>query len=117
MAVIGYARVSTTDQNPQLQLDALDDAAATRVFTDHGVSVVFSAGNAGPGNGTLNPYSQAPWVVSVGATDQNGVLAAFSGSSPISQSGTKASAPSRLLSAEARHETRQVVGGLGGTVT
>lgn len=38
MAVIGYARVSTTDQDPQLQLDALRDAGAMRVFTDHGVS-------------------------------------------------------------------------------
>jgi DNA invertase Pin-like site-specific DNA recombinase len=38
MAVIGYARVSTTDQNPQLQLDALHQAGAKRVFTDHGVS-------------------------------------------------------------------------------
>jgi DNA invertase Pin-like site-specific DNA recombinase len=38
VAVIGYARVSTTDQNPQLQLDALRDAGAARVFTDHGVS-------------------------------------------------------------------------------
>ena len=32
------ARVSTTDQNPQLQLDALEEAGATRIFTDHGVS-------------------------------------------------------------------------------
>jgi len=38
MAVIGYARVSTADQNPQLQLDALREAGATRVFNDHGVS-------------------------------------------------------------------------------
>ena len=38
MAVIGYARVSTTDQNPQLQLDALEEAGATRIYTDHGVS-------------------------------------------------------------------------------
>ena len=38
MAIIGYARVSTVDQNPRLQLDALNEAGAKRVFTDHGVS-------------------------------------------------------------------------------
>lgn len=51
---------------------------ATKMLTDRGVNVVFSAGNSGPGNGTMNPYAVAPWVVSVGATDQNGVLANYS---------------------------------------
>jgi DNA invertase Pin-like site-specific DNA recombinase len=43
VAIIGYGRVSTTDQNPQLQLDALRDAGAARVFTDHGVSASTSS--------------------------------------------------------------------------
>ncbi len=51
---------------------------ATKMLTDRGVNIVFSAGNSGPGNGTLNPYATAPWVIGVGATDQNGILASFS---------------------------------------
>ena len=51
---------------------------ATKMLTASGVNVVFSAGNTGSGNGTLNPYAMAPWVIGVGATNENGVLAAFS---------------------------------------
>ena len=51
---------------------------ATKLLTDNGVNVVFSAGNTGPGQHTLNPYSVAPWVISVGATDSKGRLASFS---------------------------------------
>ena len=33
--LIGYARVSSADQDPQLQIDALKDAGVERLFTDH----------------------------------------------------------------------------------
>jgi len=51
---------------------------ATKMLTDNGVNVVFSAGNTGPGDDSINPYAVAPWVVSVGATDNQGRLADFS---------------------------------------
>lgn len=51
---------------------------ATRMLTDNGVNVVFSAGNTGPGADSLNPYSIAPWVISTGATDNAGKPADFS---------------------------------------
>lgn len=38
MSIIGYARVSTRDQDPQYQEHALRDGGAARVFTDHGDS-------------------------------------------------------------------------------
>jgi DNA invertase Pin-like site-specific DNA recombinase len=34
--LLGYARVSTTDQQPQLQVDALEGAGCYRVFTETG---------------------------------------------------------------------------------
>lgn len=62
---------------------------ATKLLSDRGINVVFSAGNTGPGLHSLNPYAVAPWVVSVGATDTNGKLASFSSrgdfGSPLSQ--------------------------------
>jgi DNA invertase Pin-like site-specific DNA recombinase len=36
--LIGYARISTADQDPALQLDALHQIGCTRIFQDHGVS-------------------------------------------------------------------------------
>ncbi|MGH7529210.1 MAG: S8 family serine peptidase [Gemmatimonadales bacterium] len=40
---------------------------ATREVHARGITVVFSAGNDGPGENTLNTYSVAPWVIGVAA--------------------------------------------------
>ncbi len=55
-------------------------ATATKAAHDAGAVVVFAAGNAGDGNGegTLNPFSQAPWVVSVAAESVDHVRGSFS---------------------------------------
>lgn len=43
MTDIGYARVSTKEQNLQLQLDALTRAGCSRIFRDEGVSGKFAS--------------------------------------------------------------------------
>lgn len=55
-------------------------AVATKAVTDNGAVVVFAAGNSGDGNGegTLNPFSQAPWVISVAAETVDHVRGSFS---------------------------------------
>jgi len=40
---------------------------ASKAAHDAGITVVFAAGNDGPDQNTLNPYSVAPWVIGVAA--------------------------------------------------
>ena len=48
--------------------DPLDPTnVGTKELYKAGIAVVFAAGNEGPGENTLNPYSAAPWVISVAA--------------------------------------------------
>jgi serine protease AprX len=51
---------------------------ATKAAHDANITVVFAAGNSGPGRDTLNPYAKAPWVIGVGAGTKEGGLATFS---------------------------------------
>jgi serine protease AprX len=60
--VVNNSWGSSGDYDP---LDPIN--VATRKLYDRGIAVVFAAGNAGPGENTINPYSVAPWVISVAA--------------------------------------------------
>lgn len=51
---------------------------ASKKAYDRGITVLFAAGNEGPGENTHNPYAKAPWVISVGAGEKDGTLADFS---------------------------------------
>lgn len=60
---------------------------ATYELYKRGIVSVFAAGNDGPGEDTHNPYAQAPWVISVGAGEKDGVLTGFSSRGKRGESG------------------------------
>jgi serine protease AprX len=53
-------------------------AIAAKNAHDNNITVVFAAGNSGPGKDTMNPYAKAPWVIGVAAGTKEGGLASFS---------------------------------------
>ncbi len=55
---IGYARVSTDDQNLDLQMDALHKVGCEKIFTDHGVSGI-----------SVNRVGLSQAIAAVGAGD------------------------------------------------
>lgn len=61
---------------------------ATYEAYKRGIVSIFAAGNDGPGEDTHNPYAQAPWVISVGAGDKQGLLASFSSRGKRGESGS-----------------------------
>ena len=71
--VINNSWGSSGDFNPDNPINI-----ATKAAYDSNIISVFSAGNSGPGRDTHNPYSKAPWVISVAAGTKEGGLASFS---------------------------------------
>jgi serine protease AprX len=66
-----YGGTGAFDPNSPLSI-------ASKQAHDHGIVVVFAAGNSGPGKDTIGPDSKAPWVISVAAGTKEGGLASFS---------------------------------------
>lgn len=76
--VINNSWAHSNPQVPYLSGNPLDEASRIAV-QEHGLVVVFAAGNAGQASGDVfNNYARNDWVISVGAVDKLGRLASFS---------------------------------------
>ncbi|ODS63475.1 MAG: peptidase S8 [Arenimonas sp. SCN 70-307] len=82
-------RVTSNSWGTSGSFDPLNPVnVATYELYKRGIVSVFAAGNDGPGEDTHNPYAQAPWVISVGAGEKDGVLTSFSSRGKRGESGT-----------------------------
>ena len=81
----GIKVVNNSWGNSYRQFDPNDPVSVvTNAVSTLGATVVFASGNSGPTEMSLNPFSEAPWVISVGAgtvptaDKPNKTLASFS---------------------------------------
>ena len=82
-------RVTSNSWGSSGKFDPLNPVnISTYQLYKRGIVSVFAAGNDGPGEDTHNPYAQAPWVISVGAGEKDGVLTGFSSRGKRGESGT-----------------------------
>lgn len=82
-------RVTSNSWGSSGKFDPLNPVnIATYELYKRGIVSVFAAGNDGPGEDTHNPYAQAPWVISVGAGEKDGVLTGFSSRGNRGESGS-----------------------------
>jgi len=82
-------RVTSNSWGSSGKFDPLNPVnIATYELYKRGIVSVFAAGNDGPGEDTHNPYAQAPWVISVGASEKDAVLTSFSSRGKRGESGT-----------------------------
>ncbi|MFZ5657103.1 MAG: S8 family peptidase [Pseudomonadota bacterium] len=82
-------RITSNSWGSSGKFDPLNPVnVATYELYKRGIVSVFAAGNDGAGEDTHNPYAQAPWVISVGAGEKDGVLTSFSSRGKRGETGT-----------------------------
>ena len=102
----------TTLEN--LPYDANDPVnTATRMMHDRNITVVFAAGNDGDAPDMINPFSVAPWVISVAAGEKRGLGTPAGFSSRGNDNGTGTDTPGQPADADALPNLRPDIMGSG----
>ena len=102
---------TTLADNPYDPNDPVN--TATRIMHDRNITVVFAAGNDGEGVDRINPYSVAPWVISVGAAEKRGLGTPADFSSRGNDNGTGTDTPGQPADPDAVPNLRPDITGSG----
>ncbi len=86
---------------------------ATRMMHDRNITVVFAAGNDGEGPDKINPFSVAPWVISVAAGEKQGLGTPAGFSSRGNDNGTGTDTPGQPADENAAPNLRPDITGSG----
>ncbi len=86
---------------------------ATRTMHDRNITVVFAAGNDGDAPNVINPFSVAPWVISVAAGEKRGLGTPAGFSSRGNDNGTGTDTPGQPANADALPNLRPDITGSG----
>ena len=86
---------------------------ATRMLHDRNITVVFAAGNDGDAPNMINPFSVAPWVISVAAGEKQGLGTPAGFSSRGNDNGTGTDTPGQPADETAAPNLRPDITGSG----
>jgi serine protease AprX len=102
---------TTLADYPYDPLDPIN--TATRMMHDRNITVVFAAGNSGDGVDKINPFSIAPWVISVAAGEKQGLGTPAGFSSRGNDNGTGTDTPGQPADEFASPNVRPDITGSG----
>ncbi|CAA9384129.1 MAG: hypothetical protein AVDCRST_MAG74-719 [uncultured Pyrinomonadaceae bacterium] len=102
---------TTLADYPYDPLDPIN--TATRMMHDRNITVVFAAGNDGEGTDKINPFSVAPWVISVAAGEKHGLGTPAGFSSRGNDNGTGTDTPGQPADEFASPNLRPDITGSG----